>query len=364
VLLSRAREAELRGYDAVVSTGSPRVFELARRPNVTSKQILEWSAELTKDGPSSAQSRLDPELVDALTTRAHGALDPSRKQEGARLIRDAFQQARDAGKPEHIAVAVLKNRILAITGRTFTESHWGVGTFGDFLGLYPELVDVDPSSRPAAVNLRDDLAERPPAQPRLPDSWTGPQLRIRGDLWRAIVDLTGNSVYVWRDGEAVPLAPSERPPKWPRLPTATSADMSLWRSDFAERITQSPRWAGAAASLTRWIEHAIVWMAVPHRVPDRSTLDAGARVRRNRVLVTCSGIVPTPIGEQRHDPYFYERTLQEESSCASVQTFRASDAADTLNLRIFVAGILVSAAIGILLEAFVTGKIDRATDRP
>jgi hypothetical protein len=112
--------------------------------------------------------------------------------------------------------------------------------------------------------------------------------------------------------------------------------------------------------LHEWpLDDAIIWMGVPHRSPDRTVLDAGAQVRRNRILVTCTGVSPNPSGDQVRDPFYYRRTLTEESSCASVQTFRAAAASDSLNRRIFIAGILFSAAVGILLEAFITGTIDR-----
>jgi hypothetical protein len=105
-------------------------------------------------------------------------------------------------------------------------------------------------------------------------------------------------------------------------------------------------------------------MKVPHEEPDRAALDAGAQVRRGDVLVTCTGVVPTPAREQVEDPYFYERSLLHESSCASVQSFRAPDVSETLNLRIFLAGILVAAGVGILLEALITGRIAKDHDEP
>jgi len=89
----------------------------------------------------------------------------------------------------------------------------------------------------------------------------------------------------------------------------------------------------------------------------------GAQVRRSRILVTCTDVLPNPTRRFVHDPYFYWRMLLDESSCASVQTFRASNAQDKLNLRLFIAGILVSAAVAILLESLLTGKMEPRLDR-
>jgi hypothetical protein len=109
---------------------------------------------------------------------------------------------------------------------------------------------------------------------------------------------------------------------------------------------------------------AIVWLNVAHREPDRAALDAHGQVRRGNVLVTCTEADEAPKGQAARDPYYYWRSLVGESSCASVQTFRATDTTETLELRVFLAGILVSAGIGILLEALVTGRVEtRSTDR-
>lgn len=112
------------------------------------------------------------------------------------------------------------------------------------------------------------------------------------------------------------------------------------------------------------IDDAVMWLKIPGLEPDLSALDAGARVRRGRVVVTCTGVTPTPGHRFSHDPYFYQRRLVEESSCGSVQTFRAADAASSLNRHLFLAGILVSAAVALLIEGFLTGKaVSRRSER-
>lgn len=247
-----------RGYDAGVSGDHLRVSELAKRLGVPSRRILELSAEIAAGGPTTAQSNVAPDLVDEITARVQRTIDPARHEEGLELIRAAFEQARSRGKAEwqQMSIAVLKNRILALTHNTFAESAWGVARFRDFLALYPEAVVVDVEMHPARVTLRDAPSPNAPVPPKLPDSWTGPQLRIRNDLWLATVDLTGTKTYIWRDGVAVPFPVGEAAGvDSPCLPTATPAEMSQWRSDFSHRMLESPRWAGARTNLERWVEH-------------------------------------------------------------------------------------------------------------
>jgi hypothetical protein len=110
---------------------------------------------------------------------------------------------------------------------------------------------------------------------------------------------------------------------------------------------------------------AILYMSAAGKTPDRAATDAGALVRGDSLLLTCSGEVPDRPRRERADAFYYERILLGESSCASVQTFRASDAVESSNLRLFFAGVLLSAAVAMLLEAVVTGRTgELASDAP
>jgi hypothetical protein len=103
---------------------------------------------------------------------------------------------------------------------------------------------------------------------------------------------------------------------------------------------------------------AIVRMSVLDQQPDRTVLDAGAHVENGEAVLTCTSISPETPPIYRRDPFYGERMLFGQSSCAGIQTFRSSDASDNLNRRVFFAGILISAAVGILLEVFLTGTLD------
>jgi hypothetical protein len=104
------------------------------------------------------------------------------------------------------------------------------------------------------------------------------------------------------------------------------------------------------------LNDAIVGMSVKDRVPGRSELDSNAIVRGDSLRLTC-GEIPNP-RPNRNDEFFLERTLAEKPSCASVQTFQTSDAAEDLNRRIFLGGLLLSAAVAMLLEALITGRTE------
>jgi hypothetical protein len=111
--------------------------------------------------------------------------------------------------------------------------------------------------------------------------------------------------------------------------------------------------------------NALMWMSVPGLFPDRASLDAEGQVRREEILLSCVSDAPLPAGRDKRDPFYYSRALLTQSSCGSVQTFRDPGAAGALNRHIFLAGILISIGLALLLEAVVTGFTDdRRKRRP
>ncbi len=107
------------------------------------------------------------------------------------------------------------------------------------------------------------------------------------------------------------------------------------------------------------LNDAIVRMAVPGELPDRTALDAHAVVRSDSLQLTCSAEVPDDPHLLESDYFSYERILATESNCASVQTYREPGAADDLNRRLFLAGVLLSAAVAMLIEAVATGRTEQ-----
>ena len=193
-------------------------------------------------------------MAEAEPKRDEGARDLH--AEGATLIRAAFEGARASGRAdwERMTLAVLKNRILGLTERSFDEARWEARSFREFVGLFPEVVSVDPSTRPATA----ELIEGPPtsgAQAPTPPPGAAvmtPERRVRPDLWRAVLDYSSGRIYAW-DGElAVPIKPESAPADdRARLPTIGPDDLAEWRTRFAaEHGTGTP--ANVSAALEAW----------------------------------------------------------------------------------------------------------------
>ena len=167
---------------------------------------------------------------------------------GADLVRKAFEMARLSGKDpwDSMTIAVLKNRILTISGGKFNEGQFGVPSFRAFLALHvPSVITIDDSRRPSVVTL--STAETGQSE------HDGPSYsKIRPDLWRAILDYSSGRVYVWDDHEGVARVAVEHDER-PRLPTASAEEFAAWRQDFAvnhqsalsgEPLLRLQRWAG------------------------------------------------------------------------------------------------------------------------
>lgn len=153
-----------------------------------------------------------------------------------------------------MTLAVLKNRILDLTERSFDEARWGVRSFREFVGQFSEVVAVDSSTRPATAELLDTS---PPTGAQAPTPPPGaavmtPERRVRADLWRAVLDYSSRNVYVWDGERAVPVAPElAQSDKRPRLPTMSADDLARWRARFAgEHGAGAP--AGVSAALEAW----------------------------------------------------------------------------------------------------------------
>lgn len=166
-----------------------------------------------------------------------------------------------------MTVAVLKNRILEQTNRTFSETSWGAPSFRAFLALYSDLVAVDSTTRPATVELRETGADRAPspssdtsAQAPLPQV-SVPGRQIRPDLWDAVLDYSSGIVYVWDadQGLALPgdLASDDRP----QLPTIDPSILSDWRRAFAARLAEPEE--PLRHDLQQWADGALPSAALP-----------------------------------------------------------------------------------------------------
>lgn len=119
-------------------------------------------------------------------------MNPTNKETPGALIIRAFERARASGKPEwfRMTTAVMKNRLLELTGNEFSEQAYGVSNIREFLALAPDTVRLTYSGGQLFVELLE--GSRPAAGP--PEDR---QSRIRPDLWLAVMDYSSGRRYVW-----------------------------------------------------------------------------------------------------------------------------------------------------------------------
>ena len=143
------------------------------------------------------------------------------------LIRSAFEAAHrtKADQWQTMTTAVLKNRLLNLTDRSFSESAYGFRSFKDLVMSLPDLLEVDLLVRPVEVTLRsEDL----PSAAALP---IGPGVRVRRDLWNAIINFSTGHRWVWSDGVALPEG-DESVVDALILPTLSADELQGWREQF------------------------------------------------------------------------------------------------------------------------------------
>lgn len=179
-----------------------------------------------------------------------------------RLVISAFEQTRSTGRKDWTAmtVPVLKNRLLDLTAREFSEASFGVGSMSELIGLLPELVDLDTSAKPPRVRLRDRGAHS--ASASVPHS----RYQIRRDLWNAVVDFGRGERYVWSGGSAVPESDHQVPTEEARvLPTLGREEEMTWRANFlgrvAPQIDESDR-----ERVYAWLERQLSTRVLPAEV--------------------------------------------------------------------------------------------------
>ena len=118
---------------------------------------------------------------------------------GRTLVMAAFEQARASGRVDwaEMTVAVLKNRLLTITNRSFNEGDYNAANLAEFVGLFPDELEIIPHRYPLTVRLKNPsnvaTSVSPTAQEAPPHV-----VRIREDLWRAVVRAPKRGrAYVW-----------------------------------------------------------------------------------------------------------------------------------------------------------------------
>ncbi len=183
------------------------------------------------------------------------------------LILQAFEAARQSGKDDWrtMSVAVLKNRLSQLIGEKFDQRQYGYVRILDLVLDFPEILSVDETKQPPSVVLIADSDSR----------HLDEHVKIRPDLWRAIIDYEKGEPYVLVAGDqAVPV--SEAPEGVPRsapLPTISPEELDRWRRDFVEanrHLVQGSK--ERPNQLSEWIENRLGTRALPDQLQGRWNL--------------------------------------------------------------------------------------------
>ncbi len=187
------------------------------------------------------------------------------EQEARKLVLQAFALARDSDKRDwhRMTVAVLKNRLLALTDRRFKEADYGAASTSVFVRGFPGLLELDLVPAPPVVELLDlDAVDEVAAPTRRSEGDT----RVRADLWRSVLDFSSQIQYVW-DTELQRARPANEGDTGPRLPTVTQEGIQSWRTEFANRYEDSFDSSDPQLGrLLTWRERGLGTRALPLRL--------------------------------------------------------------------------------------------------
>ena len=145
-----------------------------------------------------------------------------------RLIEQAFEKAREFGRSDwnRMTVAVLKNRLLDLTDRTFKESDYGSGTFWEFVKGNKDILILDETTTPPVAILKGVS----------PNDHASAQSRIRPDLWRAVLDFSSGDKYFWDPGEKKALIATSNTAPGPEIATIAVEVFNEWKRRFAKDL--------------------------------------------------------------------------------------------------------------------------------
>ena len=98
------------------------------------------------------------------------------------------------------------------------------------------------------------------------DMTTGPsQARIRTDLWRAVLDFSGDEKYVWDQDGLVARRASDASDPGPRMPTITPEQFTGWKKAFAASVNDNDR----DERLDEWTERRLPASFLPPHLKHR-----------------------------------------------------------------------------------------------
>ena len=184
------------------------------------------------------------------------------------LIVSAFQEARRSGKQDwrRMTTAVLKNRLLDLTGRRFNEAQYGATSFMEFVSRYSDMLQVDDSVFPPIVELYGADADQPSfASSDYPQT----SYHIRADLWQAALDYSSGTTYVW-DIVTKEARPRQELDPGPIIDTITADLQRQWRQEFLSEVTRTLELTHAEVDQTNeWIRLQLGTSRLPTRLIPR-----------------------------------------------------------------------------------------------
>ncbi|HET7502800.1 MAG TPA: hypothetical protein VFK02_17380 [Kofleriaceae bacterium] len=171
------------------------------------------------------------------------------------LLERAFWSARVTGKRDwnRMIVAVLKNRLLQLTNRSFREEDFGASSLLELVARHADLVAVDRSVKPVVVEWVGT-----PAPPRS-DARVG---RVRPDLWRAVLDFSSGLEYEW-DARSRQARPVESADPANRMPTVDAGVLAAWRTSFIETYGSTLTTDEDRERLRAWADRALGSQGLP-----------------------------------------------------------------------------------------------------
>lgn len=178
------------------------------------------------------------------------------------LVREAYEAAKTKGHPtwQYMTTAVLKNRMLHLTGGRFDEENYGFHTMVELAQSIPGVVEVDSSSRPPTVHLKGE-DQLPSPRPDV----SLPAVRIRPDLWESVLNYSVGHRWVWT-GLAVEPA-SENTSDRDILPTVSATESREWRKSFVAELPSE-----MAGGFAEWPDSGASPQQLPYQLRRRWTI--------------------------------------------------------------------------------------------
>ncbi len=183
------------------------------------------------------------------------------------LILEAFSSAASEGRADWYQMrgSVLKNRLLDLTNRSFDESTYGAERFSDLVEQLSDVLVADHTAKPFIVELLD--TQRPKIEAPTDADVPLAGLRIRPDLWNAIVDYSNADGWVWDEAtrQAIPVDEDAEVEPSNLLPTLDHQALQAWRGEFASDH-RDELGEKELSQIDEWAEKGLGTAALPMRL--------------------------------------------------------------------------------------------------